>query len=73
MSCIAILALTGVCSYLQQINNLDLVAATTYGRAFAIKLGLFGLLLLGGLNLFYLRRACAQAITWRARLGATCA
>ena len=54
-SCIVVLTLTGVYSYLQQIDNLDLLAATTYGRAFAIKLGLFGLLLLlGGLNLFIL-------------------
>jgi copper transport protein len=55
MICVAILILTGVYSYLQQINNLDLLAATTYGRAFAAKLGLFGLLLvLAAVNLFYL-------------------
>ncbi len=53
--CVAILTLTGIYAYILHINNLDLVAATTYGRAFAIKIGLFGLLLLlGGLNLFIL-------------------
>jgi copper transport protein len=53
--CIAILTLTGIYAYILHINSLDLVAATIYGRAFAIKIGLFGLLLLlGGLNLFVL-------------------
>jgi copper transport protein len=53
--CVAILTLTGIYAYILHINSLDLVAATTYGRAFAIKIGLFGLLLLlGGLNLFIL-------------------
>jgi copper transport protein len=53
--CVAILTLTGIYAYILHINNLDLVAATTYGRAFAIKIGLFALLLLlGGLNLFIL-------------------
>jgi copper transport protein len=52
---VAILTLTGIYAYILHINSLDLVAATTYGRAFAIKIGLFGLLLLlGGLNLFIL-------------------
>ncbi|KPV54728.1 hypothetical protein SE17_01840 [Kouleothrix aurantiaca] len=55
MICVAVLALTGVYSYLQQINNLDLLEATTYGRAFGLKLGLSGLLLvLGAINMFYL-------------------
>jgi len=54
-SCIVILTLTGVYNYLLHVNGLDLLAATTYGRALLIKLGLFGvLLLLGGLNLFVL-------------------
>jgi copper transport protein len=56
-SCIVILALTGVYNYLIHVNELDLLAATTYGRALLVKLGLFGiLLLLGGLNLFILSR-----------------
>jgi copper transport protein len=56
-SCIAILTLTGVYNYLLHVNGLDLLAATTYGRALLVKLGLFGvLLLLGGLNLFILSR-----------------
>jgi copper transport protein len=51
--CLALLTLTGIYAYVQHINGLDLLAATTYGRALAVKLGLFGiLLLLGGLNLF---------------------
>ncbi len=55
--CIVILILTGVYNYLIHVNGLDLLAATTYGRALLIKLGLFGiLLLLGGLNLFILSR-----------------
>jgi copper transport protein len=54
-SCLLVLTLTGIYAYILYINSLDLVAATTYGRAFAIKIGLFGvLLLLGGLNLFIL-------------------
>jgi copper transport protein len=53
--CLLILTLTGVYAYILHINSLDLVAATTYGRAFAIKIGLFGvLLLLGAVNLFIL-------------------
>jgi copper transport protein len=56
-SCIVVLTLTGVYNYLLHVNQLDLLAATTYGRALLIKLGLFGLLLLlGGLNLFVLSR-----------------
>jgi len=50
--CVALLTLTGVYSYLLHVNRLDLLAATTYGRALLIKLGLFGLLfLLGAINL----------------------
>jgi copper transport protein len=55
--CVAILTLTGIYNYTLQIGTLDLLAATSYGRALLIKLGLFGaLLLLGGLNLFVLSR-----------------
>jgi putative copper export protein/methionine-rich copper-binding protein CopC len=57
IACVAILTLTGIYSYTLQIGALDLLAATSYGRALLIKLGLFGaLLLLGGLNLFVLTR-----------------
>jgi copper transport protein len=53
--CIALLTLTGIYSYYLHINQLDLLAATTYGRALLIKLGLFGLLfLLGAVNLILL-------------------
>ncbi len=53
--CLVTLTLTGIYSYVLHINRLDLLAATTYGRALVVKLGLFGLLLLlGGLNLFIL-------------------
>jgi copper transport protein len=56
-SCIVVLTLTGVYNYLLHVNALDLLAATTYGRALLVKLGLFGvLLLLGGLNLLILSR-----------------
>jgi len=51
MICVALLTATGIYTYTLQVNNLDLLAATTYGRALAIKLGLFGLLILfGALN-----------------------
>ena len=52
LSCVVVLALTGLYSYLLHIGGLDLLAATTYGRALLIKVGLFALLfLLGALNL----------------------
>jgi copper transport protein len=55
--CIALLTLTGLYSYLLHVERLELLAATTYGRALLVKLGLFVLLLLlGGLNLFVLSR-----------------
>jgi copper transport protein len=55
--CVVLLTLTGVYSYLLHVNQLDLLAATTYGRALSIKLGLFGLLLLlGAINLGILSR-----------------
>ncbi|MDQ2997610.1 MAG: copper resistance protein CopC/CopD, partial [Chloroflexota bacterium] len=57
VACVTILTLTGIYNYTLQIGTLDLLPATTYGRALLIKLGLFGvLLLLGGLNLFVLSR-----------------
>jgi copper transport protein len=55
--CVALLTLTGLYAYLLHIDRLDLLAATTYGRALLIKLGLFGLLfLLGAINLLMLSR-----------------
>lgn len=52
-SCVLVLTLTGIYSYVLNINGLNLLAATTYGRALVVKLALFGfLLVLGGLNLF---------------------
>jgi copper transport protein len=52
LPCVLALALTGLYSYLLHIGSLDLLAATTYGRALAVKTGLFALLfLLGALNL----------------------
>jgi copper transport protein len=51
-SCVVVLTLTGIYSYFLHINRLDLLAATSYGRALLVKLGLFGLLfLLGAVNL----------------------
>ena len=51
MICVALLVLSGLYSYIQHVNALDLLAATSYGRALAVKLGLFGLLiLLGAVN-----------------------
>jgi copper transport protein len=57
LPCVVLLTLTGLYAYLLHINRLDLLAATTYGRALLIKLGIFGLLfLLGALNLGILSR-----------------
>lgn len=53
--CVLLLTLTGVYSYVQHINRLDLLTATTYGRALLVKVGLFVvLLLIGALNLLVL-------------------
>jgi copper transport protein len=61
--CVAVLTLTGIYSYYLHIDRLDLLAATTYGRALLVKLGLFGvLLLLGGLNLFVLSTRLRAAL-----------
>jgi copper transport protein len=55
--CVVVLTLTGLYSYLLHINQLDLLAATTYGRALLVKIGLFALLfLLGAVNLGLLSR-----------------
>lgn len=68
--CVAILTLSGIYSYVLHIGALDLLAATTYGRALLGKLGLFGvLLLLGGLNLLVLAprkrsRALGRSVRW---------
>ncbi len=57
LPCVVLLTLTGIYAYLLHIRQLDLLAATTYGRALLIKLGIFGLLLLlGALNLGVLSR-----------------
>jgi copper transport protein len=57
LPCVVLLTLTGLYAYLLHINRLDLLAATTYGRALLIKLGIFGLLFLfGALNLGVLSR-----------------
>jgi putative copper export protein/methionine-rich copper-binding protein CopC len=56
VACAAILTLTGIYNYTLQIGTLDLLIATTYGRALLIKLVLFGTLLLGALKLFGLSR-----------------
>jgi copper transport protein len=55
MVCVTTLTLTGLYSAYLHIGTLDLLPATTYGRALLIKLGLFGLLfLLGAVNLLVL-------------------
>jgi len=57
LPCVAILTLTGLYNYFLHINRLDLLAATTYGRALLIKLGLFALLIaLGVVNMQILQR-----------------
>jgi copper transport protein len=53
--CVGVLIVTGLYSYLLHIGSLDLLVATTYGRALMIKIGLFALLwLFGALNLLVL-------------------
>jgi copper transport protein len=55
--CVVVLTLSGLYSYLLHINALDLLAATTYGRALLVKLAVFGVLIvLGALNLVILSR-----------------
>jgi copper transport protein len=52
LACVAILSITGVYSSVLHIRRVDLLAATTYGRALLLKLLFFGgLLLLGAVNL----------------------
>jgi copper transport protein len=76
LACVAILTLTGIYSYVLHVGALDLLAATTYGRALLSKLGFFGLLLLlGGLNLFVLARrksprAIGRSVRWELVAGA---
>jgi copper transport protein len=76
IACVAILTLTGIYSYVLHVGALDLLAATTYGRALLSKLGFFGvLLLLGGLNLFVLARrksprAIGRSVRWELVAGA---
>jgi copper transport protein len=82
ISCVVVLTLTGIYNALLHIDRLDLLVATTYGRALVLKLGLFGvLLLLGGLNLFVLSgrlrgagnllaRAFGRSIRWELIAGA---
>jgi copper transport protein len=65
LASVVTLALTGLYSYTQHVGRLELLPATTYGRALLAKTGLFAvLLLLGGLNLFILsprmRQGAAQ-------------
>lgn len=52
VACVAVLAGTGIYSYLLHVGQLELLPATTYGRALGVKLGLFAVLvLLGAINL----------------------
>jgi copper transport protein len=55
--CVTLLTLTGLYAYLLHIDRLDLLAATTYGRALLIKLSILGLMfVLGAINLAILSR-----------------
>ncbi len=55
LASVAVLTLTGLYSYVQNINQLSLLPTTTYGRALLIKIGLFCMLvLLGAVNLLVL-------------------
>lgn len=57
LAAVALLTLTGVYKYLVHIGRLDLLTATTYGRALLVKLGLFAaLIVLGALNMLWLAR-----------------
>lgn len=56
------LALTGLYNYYLHVGSLDLLAATTYGRALSLKLALFVLLVaLGAINLLVLTRRIRRA------------
>jgi copper transport protein len=62
LPCVIILTLTGLYTYFLHINGLDLLTATTYGRALLIKLGLFVVLIaLGIVNMQILERRLRSA------------
>jgi copper transport protein len=62
LPCVAVLALTGLYSSYLHVGQIDLLPATTYGRALLIKLGLFvALVLLGALNMQVLTRRLRAA------------
>jgi copper transport protein len=48
MVCVGLLAMTGIYQYMLQVGNLDLLATTTYGRALAVKISLFAVLIAFG-------------------------
>ncbi len=55
VGCVTILVFTGVYSFVLHVGGLDLLIATTYGRALLVKVVVFGVLLMvAGLNLFVL-------------------
>jgi copper transport protein len=57
LACVLVLALTGLYSYELHVERLELLTATTYGRALLVKLGLFAaLVLLGFVNMWLLGR-----------------
>jgi copper transport protein len=68
LPCVVVLALTGLYSSYLHVGQVDLLPATTYGRALLIKLGLFVLLvLLGALNMQVLARRLRGAAGQGAR------
>jgi copper transport protein len=73
IACIVVLTLTGLYSYVQNINQLSLLPATTYGRALLIKLALFCVLvLLGAVNLLALSpRLRTASSRWSRAIGRT--
>lgn len=75
MLCVVLLAWTGILSYNRHVGQLNLLAATTYGRALTVKLALFALLLaLGAINFLSLSRRLRQTDdALRARFGQTVA
>jgi copper transport protein len=55
LASVVVLAFTGAYAAWQHVGRLDLLAATTYGRALGLKLALFGVLLgFGAMNLLWL-------------------
>lgn len=62
--CVATLTLSGLYSYFVHVGSLQLLLDTTYGRALASKIGLFGLLVvLGAWNLLVLSPGLPKANT----------